>query len=119
MALAGEDSEVFEKSSFLRIENLFSSANFDTLSKRRGAKTMLIGWMESQKFYLRQPLEAVENNLDVEESLNSVLKRHSKLLLPCLDQIVEFLEVLLKYRFFKLGKSQERIYFSNRNLVFV
>ena len=67
---------------------------------------MLIGWMESLKFYIKQPLDAIDDSLEIEEGLNLVLKKHSKLLLSCLDLIVEFLEVLLKYRFFKVGKEK-------------
>ena len=67
---------------------------------------MLIGWMESLKFYIKQPLDAIDDSLEIEEGFNLVLKKHSKLLLSCLDPIVEFLEALLKYRFFKLGKEK-------------
>ena len=106
--LAGDNGDVLDKTNFTSIEKLFSSSNFSTLDKRRGAKMMLIGWMESLKFYIKQPLDAIDDSLEIEEGLNLVLKNHSKLLLSCLDQIVEFLEALLKYRFFKLGKEKHQ-----------
>lgn len=106
--LAGDNGDVLDKTNFTSIEKLFSSSNFSTLDKRRGAKMMLIGWMESLKFYIKQPLDALDDSLEIEEGLNLVLKNHSKLLLSCLDQIVEFLEALLKYRFFKLGKEKHQ-----------
>lgn len=102
-ALQTDDSPgVFKKITIDVFHEIFVNGEISNLAHRRVVKNMFVTWMDNIVELVKQPIEAVSDDLQIEKGLNEICLKQPQVIFTCLSKVVEFMDELIKYRFYKV-----------------
>ena len=103
-ALSRESGDVLKQYSLDQLRDVLCNVELDP-EQERVVVNLLTQWMSNVVAQLKHPIAALADTFDVEIAINDICDRKPILIFSSLVKILDFLMVLMKYRFYRAKMS--------------